>query len=78
VDQDALVRALREGWIAGAGADVFDAEPLPDDHPFRTVPNMLALPHLGYVTRRNYEVFYRGAVEDIASFLAGDPVRQIS
>lgn len=75
VDQDALVRALREGWIAGAGADVFDQEPLPADHPLRTAPKFLGLPHLGYVTRRNYEGYFTGAVEDIAAYLAGEPVR---
>ncbi|MDG4858999.1 D-2-hydroxyacid dehydrogenase family protein [Streptomyces sp. T-3] len=75
VDQDALVQALREGWIAGAGADVFDTEPLPAAHPLRTAPNFLGLPHLGYVTRRNYEGYFQGAVEDIAAYLAGEPVR---
>ncbi|WP_051795029.1 D-2-hydroxyacid dehydrogenase family protein [Streptomyces sp. NRRL S-87] len=75
VDQDALLRALREGWIAGAGADVFDTEPLPADHPLRTAPNFLGLPHLGYVTRRNYEAYFSQAVEDIEAFLAGEPVR---
>ncbi|MGW2342542.1 D-2-hydroxyacid dehydrogenase family protein [Streptomyces sp. NPDC001661] len=77
VDQDALLRALREGWIAGAGSDVFDAEPLPADHPLRTAPNFLGLPHLGYVTRRNYEGFFQGAVEDIEAYLAGSPVRTL-
>ncbi|MFZ3565511.1 D-2-hydroxyacid dehydrogenase family protein [Streptomyces sp. BH097] len=75
VDQEALLRALREGWIAGAGSDVFDTEPLPADHPLRTAPNFLGLPHLGYVTRRNYEGFFQGAVEDIEAYLAGGPVR---
>ncbi|MDQ8701653.1 D-2-hydroxyacid dehydrogenase family protein [Streptomyces sp. LHD-70] len=75
VDQDALLRALHEGWIAGAGADVFDQEPLPATHPLRTAPNFLGLPHLGYVTRRNYEGYFQGAVEDIAAFLAGEPIR---
>ncbi|MEU9607873.1 D-2-hydroxyacid dehydrogenase family protein [Streptomyces sp. NPDC048057] len=75
VDQTALLRALREGWIAGAGADVFETEPLPADDPLRTVPGFLALPHLGYVTRRNYEGYYREAVEDIEAHLAGAPVR---
>jgi phosphoglycerate dehydrogenase-like enzyme len=77
VDQDALVLALVRRWIAGAGADVFDVEPLPVHHPLRTLPTMLALPHLGYVTQRNYERFYGEAVEDIAAFLAGDPIRQL-
>jgi len=77
VDQAALAEALREGWIAGAAVDVFETEPLPDDHPFRSLPNLLATPHLGYVTRQNYRTFYQEAVEDIAAFLAGSPVRRL-
>lgn len=75
VDQAALLDALREGWIAGAGADVFEHEPLPADDPLRTAPHFLGLPHLGYVTGRNYRGYFREAVEDIAAYLAGDPVR---
>ncbi|MFC4061736.1 D-2-hydroxyacid dehydrogenase family protein [Planomonospora corallina] len=78
VDQDALVAALREGRIAGAGLDVFDIEPLPADHPFRTLPNVLATPHLGYVTRGNYLRYFGEAVEDIEAFLAGAPVRVLA
>ncbi|MFE0381975.1 D-2-hydroxyacid dehydrogenase family protein [Streptomyces inhibens] len=78
VDQPALLQALRENWIAGAGLDVFDHEPLPADHPLRTLPNVLALPHLGYVTRRNYEGYFQQAVEDITAFLAGTPIRQLA
>ena len=77
VDQEALAEALREGWIAGAAVDVFDTEPLPADHPFRSLPNLLATPHLGYVTERNYRVFYQEAVEDIEAFLAGSPLRRL-
>ncbi|MGW7023793.1 D-2-hydroxyacid dehydrogenase family protein [Streptomyces decoyicus] len=77
VDQPALLRALRENWIAGAGLDVFDHEPLPAGHPLRTLPNVLALPHLGYVTRRNYEGYFPQAIEDITAFLAGSPIRQL-
>ncbi|MFF8312641.1 D-2-hydroxyacid dehydrogenase family protein [Streptomyces lydicus] len=77
VDQPALLQALRENWIAGAGLDVFEQEPLPADHPLRTLPNVLALPHLGYVTRRNYEGYFQQAVEDITAFLAGTPIRQL-
>ncbi|MFI9079484.1 D-2-hydroxyacid dehydrogenase family protein [Streptomyces sioyaensis] len=77
VDQPALLRALRENWIAGAGLDVFDQEPLPAGHPLRTLPNVLALPHLGYVTRRNYEDYFQQAVEDITAFLAGSPIREL-
>ncbi|NVK77936.1 hypothetical protein HG542_09680 [Streptomyces morookaense] len=77
VDQEALATALREGRIAGAGVDVFDIEPLPADHPYRSLPNLLATPHLGYVTRRNYDGYFAQAVEDIEAFLAGEPVRRL-
>ncbi|WP_331301200.1 D-2-hydroxyacid dehydrogenase family protein [Methylobacterium oryzae] len=77
VDQAALVRALEEGWIAGAGLDVFETEPLPADSPFRRLPNVLALPHLGYVSRNNYRTFFTQAVEDIEAWLAGAPIRRL-
>ncbi|MFE3645728.1 D-2-hydroxyacid dehydrogenase family protein [Streptomyces sp. NPDC059169] len=77
VDQDALLAALREGRIAGAGTDVFDIEPLPVDHPVRTAPRLLATPHLGYVSQNNYRTYYSQAVEDIEAFLAGSPVRRL-
>ncbi|WP_327403992.1 D-2-hydroxyacid dehydrogenase family protein [Streptomyces sp. NBC_01288] len=77
VDQDALLAALREGRIAGAGIDVFDSEPLPADHPMRTAPRLLATPHLGYVSRANYTTYYGQAVENIQAYLAGSPVRQL-
>lgn len=75
VDQRALATALREGWFAGAAVDVFDAEPLPADHEFRTLPRLLATPHLGYVTEGNYRTFFGEAVDDITAYLAGEPVR---
>lgn len=75
VDQDALVEALRKGQIAGAGLDVFDTEPLPEGHVIRDLPNVLATPHLGYVTESNYRTYYREAVEDIQAFLAGSVIR---
>ncbi|MGW3624684.1 D-2-hydroxyacid dehydrogenase family protein [Streptomyces sp. NPDC000880] len=78
VDQAALVQALHDGWIAGAGSDVFENEPLPVGDPLRTAPNFLGLPHLGYVTRRNYEGYFQQAVEDIAAYLAGRPMRTLS
>ncbi|MFE7585961.1 D-2-hydroxyacid dehydrogenase family protein [Streptomyces gardneri] len=78
VDGGALLRALREGWIAGAGLDVFETEPLPADDPLRTLPNVLALPHLGYVTEGNYGRYFGQAVEDIEAYLAGTPVRELS
>ncbi|MEU8435963.1 D-2-hydroxyacid dehydrogenase family protein [Streptomyces sp. NPDC029216] len=75
VDQEALLAALRAGRIAGAGLDVFDTEPLPAGHPLRTAPNLLATPHLGYVTRANYATYYGEAVEDVLAYLDGAPVR---
>jgi phosphoglycerate dehydrogenase-like enzyme len=75
VDEDALVRALQERTIGGAALDVFDVEPLPDRHVLRTLDNVLITPHIGYVTQGNYKVFYEEAVEDIAAFAAGKPVR---
>ncbi|MFI7414722.1 D-2-hydroxyacid dehydrogenase family protein [Streptomyces sp. NPDC049627] len=77
VDQDALLAALHEGRIAGAGVDVFDIEPLPADHPMRTAPRLLATPHLGYVSQANYATYYGHAVEDIRAYLAGSPVRRL-
>lgn len=78
VDQDALLAALHEGRIAGAGVDVFDTEPLPADHPMRTAPRLLATPHLGYVSRANYTTYYGQAVENIQAYLAGSPVRRLT
>lgn len=77
VDQEALIEALRENWIAGAGIDVFEIEPLPENHPFRELPNVLATPHLGYVSERNYSTYYRETVEDILAFLDGSVLRQL-
>lgn len=78
VDREALLEALRSGWIAGAGLDVFATEPLPADDPLRSLPNVLATPHLGYVTWTSYGVYYREALEDIQAFLAGAPIRTLS
>lgn len=77
VDQAALVRALGENRIAGAGLDVFETEPLPADSPFRRLPNVLALPHLGYVSRDNYRTFFTQGLEDIEAWLAGVPIRRL-
>lgn len=78
VDQDALLAALREGRIAGAGLDVFDQEPLPADHPMRSAPRLLATPHLGYVSEGNYRTYFTHAVEDIQAYLAGTPLRRLN
>jgi phosphoglycerate dehydrogenase-like enzyme len=78
VDEKALLTALHRGAIAGAALDVYDKEPLPEDHPLRAAPRTLLTPHLGYVTEGTYEVFYRDAVEDVAAFLRGEPVRVLN
>ncbi len=75
VDTDALIAALEEGRIAGAGIDVYDEEPLPADHPLRSCPRTLLTPHIGYVTEDTYRAFYGEMVEDIEAWLAGEPVR---
>ena len=78
IDQDALIAALKAGRIAGAGLDVFDVEPLPQDHPILAAPNTMLTPHLGYVTQQNYRAYYQGCVEAIEAFNAGAPVRVIA
>jgi phosphoglycerate dehydrogenase-like enzyme len=78
VDEDALLAALREGTIAGAALDVYAKEPLPADHELREAPRTLLSPHLGYVTTGTYEVFYRDAVEDIAAWMRGEPIRVLN
>lgn len=78
VDTTALIDALESGSIGGAGIDVYDIEPLPVDHPLRTAPHTVLTPHLGYVTRDTYSVFYSQAVENIAAWLAGEPIRVLT
>ena len=78
VDEAVLAHALRHGHIAGAGIDVFPIEPLPKDSLWLDLPNTVLTPHLGYVTRENYAVFYRDALEDILAWTAGSPVRLLS
>ena len=77
VDESALINSLQTGTIAGAGLDVFDIEPLPLDHPLRSIPNTVLTPHMGYVTDETYQVFYGDAVENIKAYLNGSPVRVI-
>jgi len=78
VDEAALLAAIRSGAIAGAGIDVFAEEPLPADHPFRTESRILATPHIGYVTRPTYDIFYGDAVAGIAAWLEGSPLRVLA
>lgn len=78
VDAPALQAALREGRIGGAALDVFEEEPLPADSPWRSLPNLVATPHLGYVSARNYRMYFNGAVEAIDGWLRGSPVRVLA
>ncbi|MGG5808103.1 D-2-hydroxyacid dehydrogenase family protein [Falsiroseomonas sp. CW058] len=78
IDQPALVAALKEGRIAGAGLDVFDEEPLPAGHPLLGCPNTVLTPHLGYVSTQNYAAYFNGAVEAIEAYLAGTPIRLLA
>jgi phosphoglycerate dehydrogenase-like enzyme len=75
IDEAAMLTALREKKIAGAGLDVFDIEPLPTDHPLRKLDNVVLTPHLGYVSVQNYQAYFAGVVDDIRGFLDGTPVR---
>lgn len=78
IEEASLVAALESGAIAGAGLDVFDEEPLPPDHPFLRLQNVVLTPHLGYVTAETYRIFYGQTVENIVSFLAGTPQRVLN
>jgi phosphoglycerate dehydrogenase-like enzyme len=75
IDEASLLQTLTQNRIAGAALDVFDIEPLPASHPLRSLPNVVLTPHIGYVCRENYEIFYGDAVEDIQAWLEGSPVR---
>jgi phosphoglycerate dehydrogenase-like enzyme len=78
VEEKALLDALNKKQIAGAGLDVFDVEPLPLDHPYRKMDNVVITPHLGYVSQQNYDKYYPDIVENIRGFLDGKPVRVIA
>jgi phosphoglycerate dehydrogenase-like enzyme len=78
VDEDALLTALEQGAIGGAGLDVYGAEPLPTEHPLRRAPRTVLTPHVGYVTEEVYAVFYAQTVEAVAAYFAGRPVRVIA
>jgi len=78
IDEKALLDALNKKQIAGAGLDVFDVEPLPLDHPYRKMDNVVITPHLGYVSQQNYEKYYPDIVDDIRGFLDGKPTRVVA
>ena len=69
--------ALKSNKIRAAGLDVYDKEPLPQDHKLRFLPNALLLPHIGYVTAENYVTFYNQMIENLESFASGKPKRVI-
>ena len=78
INENDLIDALKNDKIAGAGLDVFEKEPLPQDHKLRFLPNALLLPHIGYVTAENYSKFYLQMVENLLSCLEGKPIRAIN
>ncbi|BAQ81175.1 D-2-hydroxyacid dehydrogenase family protein [Pseudomonas sp. St29] len=78
VDEAALIAALEQGRLAGAALDVFAEEPLPAGHPFRHLPNVLATPHIGYVTEQNYRLFFSQMIEDLQAWHAGRPIRLLN
>ncbi|MFC1899968.1 D-2-hydroxyacid dehydrogenase family protein [Chloroflexota bacterium] len=78
IDEAALIDILKSRSIAGVGLDVYDHEPLPVDHPLRYLDNTVVTPHLGYVTSETYKVFYEDSVENISSYLNGQPIRVLN
>jgi phosphoglycerate dehydrogenase-like enzyme len=78
IEEAALVEALRGGHLAGAGLDVFDREPLPADHPFRVLDNVVVTPHIGYVTEQLFRTAWPRMAEDVAAYLAGSPIRVVT
>jgi phosphoglycerate dehydrogenase-like enzyme len=78
VEEQALIEALRSGHLAGAGLDVFDREPLPADHPFRSLDNVVLTPHTGYVTEQGFRSAWQRMAEDVGAYLAGSPIRVVT
>jgi len=78
VDEGALLEALTQKKIAGAGIDVFSVEPLPVEHPFRKLDNMVLTPHLGYVTEDSFRNHYRQMVEGIDAWFKGEPKQRLA
>jgi phosphoglycerate dehydrogenase-like enzyme len=77
VEEAALIDALTTGRIRAAAVDVYDQEPLPVDHPYRRIDNLLTTPHVGYVTEESYRTFYSQMVENIQAWHDGNPTRVI-
>ena len=78
INENDLIAALKDDKIAGVGLDVYDKEPLPQDHKLRFLPNALLLPHIGYVTTENYSKFYLQMIENLESCQKDKPLRLIS
>jgi phosphoglycerate dehydrogenase-like enzyme len=78
VDEEPLIAALEGATIAGAALDVFDREPLPQDHRLRSLHNVIATPHIGFVTENSYNIFYRDTVENLIAWLDGAPIRPLA
>ncbi len=78
VEEKALIEALRSGRLAGAGLDVFDREPLPADHPFRSLDNVVVTPHAGYITEHLFRTAWQRMAQDVAAYLAGSPIRVVT
>ena len=77
INENDLIEALKDDKIAGVGLDVYDKEPLPQDHKLRFLPNALLLPHIGYVTVENYSKFYNQMIENLDSCVNNKPINQI-
>jgi D-3-phosphoglycerate dehydrogenase len=78
INESDLIEALKDEKIAGAGLDVYDKEPLPQDHKLRFLPNALLLPHIGFVTAENYSKFYIQMMENLNACLENKPIRAIN
>ncbi len=78
VDEVALLNALEIGGLGGVGLDVFEIEPLPRDHPYRKLNNVIATPHMGFVTEENYQIFFSESRENLEAYIKGKPIRVIT